>query len=103
MTDFVFDEFLITKKGKPLLFILGSYGPTWIDEEEGFNRPLERLRGLELWENGSLLMADAIHVARVLGWHRKRLAKRLRKLEEKTGRKASLSSVVLTCPWEEAA
>lgn len=72
-------EFLILRRGEPLLFGLSLTGATWVHPHV-FERPIEKLGGsLELYWQGQLLTDDKRAIVSVLAHWKKQLNRRARK------------------------
>ena len=90
------DEFEVRRNGKPLLLILGPFGPTWCDRAAMFDRPIEKIgASLSLWKNGVCLSEDRSLVIKVVT-HWKRVLNRKMKA---TGE--PLETFLLTGPYED--
>lgn len=79
----LFLEFVVTRNEQPILFILGSCGATWANEEIVFTRPIEKIgRDLKLFQDGILLTDSRNDVLRIVAHWKKRTLRRLRELRE---------------------
>lgn len=90
-------EFTILRNGKPILFIYGIFGATWIDERYGFQQDLNKIgASMSLLEDGAVISEDRAHIQKLLSHWRKILRRKLTALETQ-----DLSRVIHTGPFEE--
>lgn len=91
------DEWVITRNDKPILFGVNILGPTWVDEEIVFNRPIEKLgSNLKFLWNGHLMDDDKTTVTRLVAHVKKSLNRKARTQGKK------ISDIILTCAWEDS-
>jgi len=90
-------EFTILRNGKPILIIVGIFGPTWIDERYGFQQDINKIgANMALLQDGVVISQDRAHIQKLLSHWRKILRRRLKALGSD-----DLSSIVDTSPFDE--